>query len=594
MSELKTINIPPGISTLGSDHDAGPRWTAGDMVRFRNGLAQKIGGWQRGDGTFVGKCRALFDWRSNSQAKYIALGTNKKLYIWSGGNIYDITPIRTSGTLGLNPFSMTDTSAVVAVTHNTHGNSAGDYVHYSGATAAGGITIDGEYTVTAVTNANEYTITHSAAATSTTTGGGAAVAYQYEIHVGAEDSLYGTGYGTGGYGLSTYGTPRTTTTILFSARTWSLDNWGEDLIANPRGGGIYVWDSSVGTGTRATAMSGAPSTALFTMTFNENRHVMAFGAHDGAADDPLNTRWCTSEDYTDWTPAETNTAGDKRLDGGNELICAVKAKGESVVYSNFFMWSMVFTGPPDQFTFKPIGTNGGILGPNAVVEMDGAVYWLGYQDFYVYDGAVRVIPCEVHNHVFDDFNFVQKAKVHAHVNRLFGEIWWFYCSAGSAEIDKYVILNVRENLWSIGSLVRTAAVGDSDLFDVPYAAGADGYLYDHDTGTDNDVAAAITAYLESGGIEIVDGEAMMLIDRFVPDFETLTGSVDVTFKAKRYPQSSETISDTTLNITSATELARPRVKGRQMSVRIESNDLLDHWRFGGALRIGVKPYGKRL
>lgn len=589
--DLDDLKIPPGAVTLQTERGAGARWVDMDKVRFANGLPQKIGGWTKVlNDTFVGKCRGLMDWVSLAFAKYVAIGTSKKLYVFSGGALYDITPIRSTVTLGANPFSMTDTSAVVRVTHAAHGAIDGSYVTFSGASAAGGITISGEYVIDYV-DADHYDITHSAPATSTTTGGGAAVSAAYQINIGGDDSVYGLGWGVGTFGSGTFGTPRSSSSIIIAARVWSLDNWGEDLIACPRGGGIYVWDASAGTSVRATVISGAPSTAKFVFVSDDDRHLVALGAHDGSADDPLNVRWSDTEDYDTFTATEENTAGDKRLSMGNELYSAVKTKSETVIFGDLGIWQMLFTGAPYTYQITSKGRNGGIMGPNAAVEKDGRVYWMAWKDFYVYDGAVNKLECLVHNHVFDDISFVQKFKVHGTLNRLYGEIWWFYCSEDSSEIDRYVVLNPEEKTWVFGTLVRTAIVGDPDVFDTPIAAGADGYLYYHETGVDAD-AGAMATRLKSGGVELGDGDFMMFVKRLVPDFKVLTGSVTITLKAKRYPQSSEEITGTPLTITSTTEEVNPRIRGRQVSFTIESSDVGDDWRLGG-FRIGARPDGRR-
>lgn len=590
---MPDLKIAPGIYTIDTDRGARGRWKTGDKVRFRHGLPEKIGGWLKsGILTFVGKCRKLIDWKSLAEEKLIGLGTHLKLYVWKGGTYYDITPIRDSGTLGADPFTTTNLSAVVNVLDTGHGVTALDYVRYSGATAVGGITIDGEYNVTEVVDVDNYTITHSSAATSSATGGGAAVTYEYEINVGSADSVAGLGWGAGAWSASTWGAPRTLSNFLTAARIWSLDTWGEDMIAGPRGGGIYVWDASAGTGTRATVISGAPTTAKQVMVSPENRHLIAFGAHNGSYLDPLLIRWSTSEDYTDFVPSSTNSAGQKRLDTGNEIVATLKGRKEVLVFTNSHLWAMTFIGPPNTFGFDSMGLNGGIRGPNAAIDVNGVSYWMGEKNFYLYDGGIHVLPCEVHPTVFKNSNFVQRTKTYAGYNRDFGEIWWLYCSAAETEVDRYVCYNVEEKLWSFGTLARTAYVGDSDIFLVPYATGADGYIYDHETGTDSDTSA-ITATIESGDVEIGEGEMLMIVTQIIPDFKTLTGSVDLRLKAKKYPHSTSYDSDSgNLAVSSTTEFVNPRVRGRQVSLSITSDAVGDAWRMG-TNRLGLKPYGKK-
>lgn len=589
---LKNLNIAPGLNTLETDRGARARWKNGDKVRFWRGMPQKIGGWQKnGSNTFTGIARSAIDWLTLAVEKFIGFGTHLKLYVWKGGAYYDITPIRSTDTLGTDPFSTTDTETEVGVEHVGHGGLVGDFVTYSGAAAVGGITISGEYQITTVVDADNYTITHGSAATSTATGGGAVVEAVYQIHVGAESTTAGYGWGASTWSASTWGTARSVTNFLNIARIWSLDNWGEDLIACPREGGIYLWDASVGTGTRAAAISGAPSTARAIFVSEENRHLVVLGAHDGSADDPLLVRWSTSEDYTVFTPSDLNTAGEKRLDGGNELYCRVETRGESLIFSDTIFWSMTFEGPPYTFGWKNLGPNGGIRSPNAAIELDGRVFWMGEQDFFVYDGAKRVLPCEVLNHVFDDFNATQSAKVYAGVNRKFGEVWWLYPSANASDCDRYVIYNALEDHWSFGTLARSLYVGDSNIFNNPYAVGQDGYLYDHEYGVNAD-GGALGSSLESGDIEIGEGEEMIDISGAIPDFKRLEGSVDVTLKGRRYPQDSDQYSGAVETITSATKKISPRMRARQIALLVESDAIDDDWRMG-QWRVELRAHGKQ-
>lgn len=588
---LKDLKVRPGLFTLETDRGALARWKDGAWVRFWRGMPEKIGGYAKQSSTFVGKARGVLDWQTLDLKKYIGFGTHLKLYVRLGGTNYDITPIReTQDPLGNNPFAMTDGSAVVTVTDTGHGALNGDYVTFSGAAAAGGITISGEYQLTYV-DANTYTITHSAAATSTTSGGGASVVGAYQINVGSSQSLLGYGWGAGTWGASTWGTARTVTGFLNMARLWSLANWGEDLIACPRDGAIYVWDASVGAGTRAAVMSGAPTSAKAIFVSEQNRHVVALGAHDGSAVDPMLIRWCTSEDYTAWTASSTNTAGEKLLTGGNQLYCRVKMEGQDLIFSDAELWSMTFEGPPYTFGFRSRGSNGGIRGPNAAKELNGAVYWMAKNDFYKYDGVPQVLPCDVLNHVMDDIDENQSALVFAGANRDFGEVWWLYPSDGATECDKFVLFNVNEGTWSFGDLARTVYVGDSDLFVNPYAFGADGYVYDHELGVDGD-SLAIASHLESGDVELAEGEEQMLISKVVPDFKRLTGTMSLVLKGRKYPHDSNQITSSTASITSSTEFVKPKLKCRQVAVRLDVTEVGADYRMG-TLRVDVRPYGKR-
>ncbi len=592
---LRNVIILPGIATVPTDRMAGQaaRWKSGDKVRFFNGLPQKIGGWQKSTvNTFIGKVRGTAEWPTLAAEKFIGAGSHLKLYVYKGGTFYDVTPLRSSGTLGNNPFTTTNGSAIVSVAHTSHGNLLGDYVHFSGATAVGGITIDGQYIVTEVVDANTYKITHSIVASSGATGGGAAVTFQYEIHVGTADSIYGLGWGAGTWSLGTWGTARTISNFLQNARTWKLDNWGEDLIANYRKGGIYFWDASVGTGTRATLIGAAPVTARGIFVSPEQRILVAYGAHDGTADDAMRVRWSDSENYNQWTPdVITNVAGSKRLDKGNELLAHAKTRSGTLIFSDAFVWMMSFVGPPDTFGWTPMGSNGSIVGPNAVVEVDGLVFWMANKNFYLYDGSLRIIPCDVHNTVFDDLNFIQKDKVWAGSNLFFTEAWWLYPSRASLECDRYVLYNYREGTWSIGTLDRTVFVGDSKLFQTPYAFGIDGYLYDHEFGVNAD-GATMNDYLESGDIEIQEGDQIMRVRKLIPDFKVLAGSIGITLKGRKYPQRVEQFTKGPFTVNSGTAFVNPKIRARQIAVRLSANALNANWRTG-TFRMELTPSGRR-
>lgn len=591
---LKNLPFKPGFYADDTDRDVGGLnyWKGGDKVRFVDGHPQKMGGWATwGETQMSGVARIAVDWQAiDSSERLIAVGTNRKLYLFSGALWYDITPYRDSGTL-TDPFSTTNTSAVVDVADTAHGVLAGDYVTFSGASAVGGITISGEYTVTSVTNANAYKITHSSAATSTAGPGGGSVTYGYQISPGPVNTTVDVGWGAGTWGAGTWGTPRSVSDLVTLLRLWSLDTWGQDLIACPRDGGIYAWTYSAGVGSPATLLTNAPATAKFILVSTEDRHLIALGAHDGVADDPMLVRWCSQGDYTTWVPALTNTAGDKRLDEGSEIVGAVKARNEHLIYTNSTLYSMQFVGPPYTFSIRSLGDNGGVVGPNAMHVYEGVTYWMGAKEFYYYDGVIRVLECSVNEAVFAEMDVLQGAKVWAGGNRAFNEVWWLYPSS-SGELDRYAIYNTLLKCWYTGSLERTVLVGDSDVYDGPYGIDTNGQLYTHEVGSDAN-GTAIEAYVESGDIELdSDGNQMQHLSKYIPDFKRLVGSVDVTFTGKRYPQDSETQTSGPHTISSSTPFVNPRMRCRQISIKLESTDQGDAWRTG-VLRVDVLPHGGR-
>lgn len=589
--EPTELDFLPGIVTEGADRDLKGRWKSGSNVRFRKKLPEKIGGWSKAFATaFTGICRTMLAWSTLALAKYIALGTHSKLQLFDGSALYNITPLDASGNL-TDPFSTTNTSAVVNVADVAHARGEGDTVIFSGASAVGGITVDGTYTVTSVVDSDNYTITHGSAATSTAGPGGGTVAYQYELSIGAINSSFGLGWGAGAWGASTWGTARSTSNFLRKARTWSLDLWGEDLIANPRGGKVYAWDASVGTGTRAAEIAAAPDTAKFIIVSPQDRHLIAFGAHDGSVDDPKLVRWCDQEDYTDWTPTSTNTAGDKRLDVGNEIVSALRSQQEILIWTDLAFYSMFFTGPPYTFGFREQAEQCGLVGPNArILDRTGVAYWMGCQDFFVYDGRVRLLPCDVRNYVMGDMNEQQRDKIVCGSNREFTELIWLYPSAASAEIDRWVAYELETQVWSLGSFARTAWIDRSVFAQKPIAAGADGYLYQHETGQAGD-GAAIAWHLESYDAEIGQGGQMMHVGKLWPNFLEFAGSMTVYLKSRRYPQGAQKTKGP-YTIGPATEYKAVRARGRQMAIRVEGSGLSDAFRMG-KWRATIQPDGGR-
>lgn len=589
--DLTDLPFKPGFMSNPPDRGVGMLgyWKGGDRVRFKDGLPETIGGWVYDNSTqaMQGTARGSVDWLSLRGERFIAFGTNLKLYVWVGGQFYDITPVRASSTINANPFSTTNGSPTVVVTDTAHGATDGAFVTFSGAAAVAGITISGEYQITYI-DANSYSITHSANANATTTGGGAAVVAAYQINPGSEETTLDLGWGVDTWGAEEWGTPRTFSDVTATSRTWTMDTWGEDLIACHFNGDVFVWDSSGGTSTRATLISQAPTNNKAIFVSQEARHIVALGANG----DPLNIEWCSSEDYTDWTPTTTNTAGDKRVDKGSQLLRAVKMKDEHLVFTDAFVYAMQYIGPPYTFAIRGIGLSGGVAGPNAMAVYTDVCYWMGDKSFYMYDGTVRPLPCSVIESVFRNFNKVQAFQVWAGVNSEFNEVWWFYCSDSSDTIDRYVAYNTIEKTWITGSLDRTLFVGDSDVISYPYAIDMDGKLVYHEFGDDAN-GASIGSYIESGDVEIGQaGSFLMHVSKFVPDFKRLTGEVDVTVTTKKYPQATETQSSGAIAVDASTEFINPRVRGRQMSVKIESTSLASAWRLG-VPRLALKPHGKR-
>jgi len=433
MTQKQIFDLPIGAGqyTEQSERGAQGRWYTMDKVRFRKGLAEKIGGWVKIEPQFVGTARRLRDWTSLDGKMWSAVATDTKLYLWQDNELFDITPLRRTVTLAA-PFATTNGSNIVTVTDVAHGAQTGDYVTFSGAIAINGILIDGEYQVQAVLTNDTYQLVDDQTANADGSGGGGlSVLAEYQISPGEGSAITATGYGSGPYGAEAYGTARTGSNFVVGIRTWSLDTWGEDLLACPRGGAIYWWDRSGGTSNRATALGGdAPPINEYMIVSQRDRHIIALGAYDyfNNAEDPLLIRWSSTEDLNDWVPTSTNTAGDLRLYSGSKIVAGVRSRLETVIFTDVSVHTLPFVGGFDVFGLNIVGENVSILGPNAAVPIDHRVLFMAESDFYIYDGIVKVLPCDVRNLVYSNLNPQQRDKVYGGLNREFNEVWWFYPS----------------------------------------------------------------------------------------------------------------------------------------------------------------------
>lgn len=483
-----------------------------------------------------------------------------------------------------NPFDVTSGSDVVVVNHAAHGRQAGDTVLFDQASSVGGVTIDGDYTVTQVTGANSYTITHSASAASTVSGGGGTVEYRYEINIGRDDAIEAKGYGVGTYGAGTWGTARSTS-ILLSSRTWMLDQWGQNLIACHREGGIYEWNPDVGG--RAVLIRNAPINNVGAFV-TEERILVALGP-DG---DKLRVEWSDQRNNTLWTAASDNQAGGEDITGGNKLIGGVRVgNGTSLIWTDTDAFTMLYTGDNAVYSIRKRGNKAGLIGPHAYAEYGGIVYWMTDSDFRVYTGGfVDEVPrmLAVRDYVFGDLNTEQKDKVYCGVNGVHQEVWWFYPSAGSTENDRYVAFNVLEQVWYTGGIERTAYFYGADR--TPIGTDADGYIYDQETGVDAD-GGALLAEATSGYVDLGDGGQPMRIDSVIPDFDALSGAVTFYILTKDKPQDAE-VSDGPYTVTSATSKVDVRASGRQVALKVRSNEVGGDFRLG-VWRLDIQPNGRR-
>jgi len=484
--QIFQLPIQAGLYTEQTQRGAVGMWYKADKVRFRKGLVEKIGGWVQLQPTFLGVCRRLKDWSSLDSKRWAAVATDTKLYLWQDGTLYDITPLRDSGTL-TSPFTTYTGETRVRVLHISHGCQVGDYVRFSGAGvgATSGITVDGEYPVDTVIDIDNYEITDDETAATGSAGEGGTPSYEYDISAGASSVTTATGYGTGPYGREGYGNARTGSTLQLGIRTWALDTWGEDLLASPRSGAIYWWDRSLGTGQRATALGGdAPPNNEYMIVSQRDRHVLALGAYDfyNNAFDPMLIRWCSTEDLNDWIPTSTNTSGDLRLYSGSKIVAGVRSRLETVIFTDVSVHTLPFVGGFAVFGLNIVGENVSILGPNCAVPIDHRVLFMAESDFYIYDGIVKVIPCDVRNFVYDNLNVVQRDKIYGGLNREFNEVWWFYPSFDPdawVQQDFSLGLPVGYSLASGGGTIGYTYSFNSGGFTEVTNTADNGYEYDY-------------------------------------------------------------------------------------------------------------------
>ena len=627
---LQKFIFNPGINKEGTDYSAEGGWFDGNLVRFRKGFPEKIGGWQKYiQSSYEGTGRKLHGWVNLEGTKLLGLGTRFKLYIQEGTTYNDVTPIRSTTSAGDVTFAATNGSSTLTVTDSSHGAAEGDFVTFSGAASLGGNVIasvlNQEYQIESVPTVNTYTVVAKDTSGDTVTAnssdsgnGGSSVVGAYQINSGLDVFVDGTGWGTGSWGSGSWGST-TSLTDSNQLRLWSMDNFGEDLISNPRGGSIYYWDNSDGLTTRAvalTALSGAnlaPTKGLQVIVSDVDRHVLILGADPinaaGSARtgsiDPLLIAFSDQENAAEWEPKSTNTAGSLRCSAGSEIIGGLRARQETLIWTDTALYSLQFIGPPLTFGLNLINEGVSLVGPNAAINTPQGIFWMSKKGFYSYSGAVNSVPCSVHSYVFDDINEGQSFQFFAFLNKKFNEVGWFYCSEDSTSIDRFVAYNYVEQTWNIGQLSRTAWL-DEGIVAFPRAAGKASsvpYLYQHETGHDDDGSPMDNVFIESADFDIGEGEEFQFIKRMIPDVK-FTGSggseqqINVVLKQRNFPGSSLT-TDQTSSFTATTTKIDMRARARQAVIRFESDDdATNGVRLGVGFRVGgtrldIRPNGRR-
>ena len=648
---LQKLNFKPGFNKMVTDSGAESQWVDGDFVRFRYGLPEKIGGWNQltiQNKTLPGVARAQHAWTSLAGEKYIAIGTSQGLFLYYGEDFYDITPLDTAITGAT--FDSTTGSATVTVNKTSHGLSDGRYVKFSSVSLPGGGETDFTTTqfedntfevLNSTTNTFDITMPANEGGTGMSTQGSADI--DPYVVVGPTFQTAGYGWGTSTWSDETWGTERSTSNVVLDPGFWSLDNFGQILVATIHNGKTFTWDAgaSGARGIRATVMTGAPTASRLTQVSDRDRHVFHFGTEttigDPSTQDPMFIRFSNQEDFNTYAPTATNTAGTFRVDKGNEIVGAVSGKDYTLVLTDSSAYVIQFVGPPFTFSVKQVGTNCGLIGQHALTYSNGVVFWMsGEGGFFMYDGTVKSIPCLVEDFVFTTtgdnlgLNYDAGQIIYAEHNTLYNEVNWFYAKNGSDQIDRCVTFNYGENCWTTSSLARTSYT-DAGVFDLPYATeynstavpnfpiqgitakyGASTY-YAHETGTDqinSSGTTSINAFIQSGDFDIAarrgitgqstgiadftgDGEFIMSMKRFVPDFQVLTGNSKITLLLNDYP--SNTASSSPLGpftITSSTDKVDTRARGRLLSIKIENDAVGETWRYG-TLRVDIKPDGRR-
>tara|TARA_A100001035_G_scaffold63146_1_gene47877 strand:- start:439 stop:2298 length:1860 start_codon:yes stop_codon:yes gene_type:complete len=619
MALVKTT-FAPGIDKQTTTYGAEGRWVDSKNVRFRTGLPEKVGGWSKVVPTkkIAGVARASIAWVSLTGVRHLALGTDRKLYIYTEGQFYDVTPIRLEAAL-TGPFAMTNGSPTVTVTHSSHGASIGDFVTFDSFSTAQGLDMNNEFEVTTVIDGNSYTVTHTSNATGTASSQGGSGNAKYQINVGTDRSAFGFGWGTGAWnqprqsigGGAGWNRPGLTTTIALEATYWMFDTFGEDLLAIRNDDALYRWDLSGGTGTRAVKVSQAPGKNRVLLVSSPDRHIFLMGTETtigtpGSQDD-LYLRFSSQENFTAWAPASTNTAGSFRIQDGSKIVAAKRSRGSILVWTDTALHALNNIGPPFIFGLNQIGSNCGAISANSVADVNGVTYWMSQTAFYTFDGAIKKLNCTVQDFVFDDINSTAQGQVSIAVNTDFNEVTWFYASESSNFLDRSVTYNYLEDVWYTNDgFVRTSWV-DRGTYAKPYATFYDPNsipnnntilgvtagcttLYEHEDGF-NDDGQAMDCQITSGDFDIKEGDEVFLCSRVIPDFKDQAGNTDVKIEFANYPASTNTRSFTSTT-SSTTKFFSVRGRGRQANVKISSNTIDSNWRFG-TVRLDINPDGRR-
>ena len=611
-TKLAKFEFQQGFHRETTAYAEGQRWFDGNYVRFRAGRPENMRGYEtRALGvTFDGSARDLITWSDSDSKKRAIFGTPDKLYAHEGDQIYDITPITTAVTLA-NVFGTSSGSTRVCCSDASHGRVVGDYVFFTSSAAFNAVSLqDKTFPVISVESANVFTISVTGAADATESDTGTAT-FNYYIPTGNSIAAAGLGYGAARFQATVcasqtraWNQPASagSSGIVFGITQWSLDNWGEDVVANRKGSNIFYFDSDASVlPTRATSVTTSPIQTNSIIVSPNDRHLVALGTNEYAADatvsgtfNPMLVRWSDQDNRTNWVPSISSTAGEVVLTDGTEIIGAVRSKTAINIWTDNSLWLMEFAGPPFTFRFTQAGTNCGMVGQHGGVDFGGVTYWMGYDNFHRFTGQVEDVSCTVRRYIFDDINRDYYDKVFAGINSEFNEIIWLYPSGTKTECDKYVIYNPIDDYWIYGEMIFTT-FADKEVFGNTLTTGvtvAGNNIYNNEpidvfTGS----GETITSFVESGDFDIEDGNAIMFMNRIIPDYDLSGGKIKMKFTTKQYPESTESITKE-FDITNTTEKVNFRSRGRQAKVRVSCDSNNASWRWG-SIRLGIQGDGGR-
>ena len=636
---LKKVDFAPGFNKQSVPSALPGQWVDGDFVRFRYTAPEKIGGWEQltaASKTLPGAARAQLTWTSLAGERYAAIGTSQGLFVYYGNDFYDITPLDTAIT-GCT-ITTVNGSNTVTINKGSHGLAKGRYVTLSSVTVTGASDytaseLEKVYEIQTTPDIDKFTILASRnEGGSGMTAAGAATVNPY-VEIGPTFQTIGYGWGTYLWNDSTWGTERTVSNVILDPGNWSLDNFGQVLVATIFNGKTFTWDAGA-SGARTIRASqstsgfvttGNPNTSRFTLVSDRDRHLFHFGTEttigSASTQDPMFVRFSNQENLNTYLPTATNTAGTFRLDTGNEIRAALQGKDYVFVLTDLAAYVIQFVGPPFTFSVRQVGTNCGCIGQHAASYVNGAVYWMSNEGgFFMYDGTVKALPCLVEDFVFTTqngnlgLNFSSSDVIFSSPNSLYTEVNWFYPKSGSTQVDRCVTYNYQENVWTTSSLDRTT-YADQGVFEKPYATdyeatatpvfpdilgvtnlyGASIY-YAHEVGTDqvnSSGTTSIDAFIRSGDFDIDDGELFMSMRRFMPDYKFLVGNSKVTLFISDYPSDVQSGSPLgPFTITTTTDKVDTRARGRLLSLKIENDAAGETWRYG-SFRLDAQPDGRR-